>query len=382
MPPRRNITMADVAAMIAQQLAGVIPTIVAQVTAAVQQQPPHNPPPPPVNQNVQGCSYKEFLNCKPSEFDGKGGALILSQWLEQAESVFDISNCSNQNRVRYSTHLLKGKALTWWNSVINARGRDVAMAISWEDFKTLILDQFVSRTEVKKLEDELWSLTMEGNNLNEYTDKFHDLVRLCPRMVDTEARRIERYIHGLHPEVRRSLRGIDPPTLQDAIHRAESITEDLKRDGILKEKRKDHGDDEQEKSKKVRRDQGQSSNGSKSGYTGTLPLCQKCNYHHEKSMLCTCSKCQRRGHVAKDCRVRPIAAEPINAVNPNACFGCGNTGHFLRDCPNKLGNDGRNIPLQIEGAPNNQGKPARARAYFLGAAEEQQNANNDPGAFS
>jgi hypothetical protein len=99
MPPRRNRTRAEVATIIAQQLAVVIPTIVEQVTAAVQQQTIHHPPPPPyfeANQNNQEGGYKEFLNCKLTEFDGKGWTLILSQWFEQAESVFDISNSSVQ----------------------------------------------------------------------------------------------------------------------------------------------------------------------------------------------------------------------------------------------------------------------------------------------
>ena len=74
---------------------------------------------------------------------------------------------------------------------------------------------------------------MEGFKLTIYTDCFHELVRLCPQMVDTEARRIEQYIHRLQSEIRRSLRGIDPPTLHDAIYHAEAITEDLIRDGVF-----------------------------------------------------------------------------------------------------------------------------------------------------
>ncbi|MDV3194617.1 MAG: retrotransposon gag domain-containing protein [Candidatus Phytoplasma australasiaticum] len=124
-----------------------------------------------------------------------------------------MSNCSNENRVRYSTHLFRGKALTWWNSELQNRGREAAMGMSWADLRALMLEEFCPRNELKKLEAEFWDHTMQGSDLAAYTDRFHELARLCPQMVIPESRRIERFIYGLHPEVRRSLRGIDPPTI-------------------------------------------------------------------------------------------------------------------------------------------------------------------------
>nr|GEX53909.1 hypothetical protein [Tanacetum cinerariifolium] len=40
-----------------------------------------------VNENRVGCSYKEFLNCNPKEFDGKGGVVVLTRWIEKTENV-------------------------------------------------------------------------------------------------------------------------------------------------------------------------------------------------------------------------------------------------------------------------------------------------------
>ncbi|GJQ95831.1 putative reverse transcriptase domain-containing protein [Tanacetum coccineum] len=54
-----------------------------------------------VNGNRVGCSYKEFLACNPKEYDGKGGALILTRWIEKIESVQDMSGCSIDQKVKY-----------------------------------------------------------------------------------------------------------------------------------------------------------------------------------------------------------------------------------------------------------------------------------------
>ncbi|GKA27577.1 hypothetical protein Tco_0713745 [Tanacetum coccineum] len=66
-----------------------------------------------VNGNRVGCSYKEFLACKPKEYDGKGGAVALTCWIEKMKSVHDMSGCSIDQKVKYTAGSFIGKALTW-----------------------------------------------------------------------------------------------------------------------------------------------------------------------------------------------------------------------------------------------------------------------------
>ncbi|GJS52405.1 uncharacterized protein Tco_0625767 [Tanacetum coccineum] len=44
-----------------------------------------------VNNDRRGCTYKEFLACNPKEYDGKGGAIVYTRWIEKMESVQDMS---------------------------------------------------------------------------------------------------------------------------------------------------------------------------------------------------------------------------------------------------------------------------------------------------
>ncbi|GJS08886.1 hypothetical protein Tco_0365682 [Tanacetum coccineum] len=32
------------------------------------------------------CSYKEFLACHPKDYDGKGGVIVYTRWIEKMES--------------------------------------------------------------------------------------------------------------------------------------------------------------------------------------------------------------------------------------------------------------------------------------------------------
>ncbi|GJU44504.1 putative reverse transcriptase domain-containing protein [Tanacetum coccineum] len=52
-----------------------------------------------------------------------------------------------------------GKALTWRNTQVQARGRDTAKAMAWNDFKALLTTKFCPRNEIEKLEGEF------GNHL-------------------------------------------------------------------------------------------------------------------------------------------------------------------------------------------------------------------------
>ncbi|GKA55919.1 putative reverse transcriptase domain-containing protein, partial [Tanacetum coccineum] len=123
-----------------------------------------------VNGNQVGCSYKEFLACNPKEYDGKGGAVVLTRWIEKIENVQDVSGCSIDQKVKYTAGLF--------------------------------VEEFCPSHEMQKLETELWNHAMVGVGHAAYTDRFHELARLVPHLVTTESRKIERYAYGLALQIR------------------------------------------------------------------------------------------------------------------------------------------------------------------------------------
>ncbi|GKF88977.1 hypothetical protein Tco_0262940, partial [Tanacetum coccineum] len=36
-----------------------------------------------LNNDRRGCTYKEFLACNPKEYDGKGGVIAYTRWIEK-----------------------------------------------------------------------------------------------------------------------------------------------------------------------------------------------------------------------------------------------------------------------------------------------------------
>ncbi|XP_023732109.1 uncharacterized protein LOC111879909 [Lactuca sativa] len=81
-------------------------------------------------------------------------------------------------------------------------------------------------------------------------------------------------------------------------------------------------------------------------YSGNLPKCNKCNYHHHgecKDMQC--ANCNCKGHTARYCRSPPQPNQCHNNNNNNnnknnsnaeeshTCYGCGGTDPYRRNCP-------------------------------------------------
>nr|GFD54305.1 putative reverse transcriptase domain-containing protein [Tanacetum cinerariifolium] len=68
------------------------------------------------------CTYATFIKCDPLPFIGIEGVVGLCQWFERLESVFQISEYKEKDRVKFAMATLRGRALTWWNGRTKAMG--------------------------------------------------------------------------------------------------------------------------------------------------------------------------------------------------------------------------------------------------------------------
>ncbi|GKA37319.1 putative reverse transcriptase domain-containing protein [Tanacetum coccineum] len=287
----------DITAIIAQQLQNIIPQIVTQVTDNVKNANANGG-----NRNGgngrngnggnNGCSYKAFLACIPQDYDRKGGAVALTRWIEKMESMIENNGCAENQKVKYAASLFVNKALTWWNTQIQARGREAAIGMTWVEFKALLVEAFCPINKMEKLESEFWNHTMVGANNAGYTDRFHELGKLVPHLVTPESKRIRRYINGLAPQIRGMLRATQPTTIQSAIFKAGILTDEAVHCGTLtrsSEKRKEVEETSKQggswkDNKKAKVGKGFVATAPpRNENVGSYPNCAKCSAYHPES---------------------------------------------------------------------------------------------------
>nr|GEU60461.1 hypothetical protein [Tanacetum cinerariifolium] len=226
----------DFSIIIAQQLQNLLPAMLAQVG---NQGNAKNQDGNVVNKNVQenignvlvngnriGCSYKELLACTPKEYDGKGGVVVLTRWIEKIENMQDMSGCSMDQKVKYTYGSFVGKALTWWNSQICMLSQEVVVSMSWNDLKFMMIEEFCPSHEMQKLETELWNHAMVGAGHVAYTDRFHELEMLVPHLVTPESGMIERHVYGLALQIRGMVAAMKPKTIQKAVQISSALTDE------------------------------------------------------------------------------------------------------------------------------------------------------------
>ncbi|GJS72925.1 reverse transcriptase domain-containing protein [Tanacetum coccineum] len=173
------------------------------------------------------CSYKEFMRCQPINFKGTEGAIGLICWFERTESVFSCSNCTEDCKVKFATGTLTEEALSWWNSFAQPIRIEEAYKITWVEFKKLLIKKYCPRTEVQKMEDEFYHLTVKGNDLKTYMRRFRELETLCPTMVPDSEKMMEVFIRQLPRSIEGNVTASKPQTLEEAINIAQRLMNQL-----------------------------------------------------------------------------------------------------------------------------------------------------------
>ncbi|GKD67835.1 putative reverse transcriptase domain-containing protein, partial [Tanacetum coccineum] len=241
------------------------------------------------------CTYPDFMKCKPLYFKGTEGVVALTQWFERMETVFYLSNCSVENQIKFATCTLLGSALTLWNSHVKTVGHDVAYAITWINLKKKMNDKYCPRGEVKKLEGEMWNLKVKGTDVVGYNQRFQELAFMCDRMFLKESNKIEKYVSGLPDMIHGSVMASKPKTMQDAIEFATELIDKKIRTFAKRqsENKRKQDDNQQQQQHNKRHNTGRAyaaGSGEKKPYGGSIPLCSKCNYHHDGQCALKCHK--------------------------------------------------------------------------------------------
>nr|GEZ23319.1 reverse transcriptase domain-containing protein [Tanacetum cinerariifolium] len=113
---------------------------------------------------------------------------------QETIKIFSRSRCAEENKVTFATGTLTDDALSWWNAYAQPMRVDQANISTWTELKRLLKKKYYPRTKVRKMEEELYNLTVKGNDLKTYVRRFQELAVLCPNMMPNTEKLLEAFI--------------------------------------------------------------------------------------------------------------------------------------------------------------------------------------------
>ncbi|XP_062115101.1 uncharacterized protein LOC133829320 [Humulus lupulus] len=146
--------------------------------------------------------YERFRKQAPPSFEGKAEPMEVEDWLKLVEAIFDHMELNDHQRVLCAAHLLKMDARIWWDVVKQTRDLNT---MTWADFFQ-VGKTYYSAAILATRVDEFMTLVQGNLFITNYTQKFDRFARFAPKIVLTEAMRVQRYMRGLKHMIARDVK--------------------------------------------------------------------------------------------------------------------------------------------------------------------------------
>ncbi|XP_069155274.1 uncharacterized protein [Solanum lycopersicum] len=368
-----GLTDAEVRASLAQMAQAI--TMQAQaMTAQVNRQDVlrENPPVRSIANRL-----RDFTRMNPPIFTGAKISEDPQEFIDELHKILVAMGATDIEKAELASYQLKDVAQTWckmWrdNRVLGE------VPVTWELFKTAFLERFFPREMKEAKVEEFINLKQGSMTVREYSLKFVKLSRYATPLVSTSREEMSRFLTGINGDLEEDCRAAmlhDNMDLSRLMMHVQQVEDSRKRRGVRDVRRprpqdqagpshgghrNNFGVREQPKFKKGQQSAGNSDPQRNTTPRGGRPEPKRGNGGEMQRPRKACTKCGRT-HLG-ECR-----------QGTNACFGCGKSGHMVRDCPQNRGQAGGNAQPR----PTPQGAaaaepPKRNRFYALKGREEQE----------
>ncbi|GJV60856.1 putative reverse transcriptase domain-containing protein [Tanacetum coccineum] len=119
-----------------------------------------------------------------------------------------------------------------WSKNVQTLGLANGNQILWSNVKATMTTEYCPATEIQRMEQELWTLTLKGDDIEAYNNRFHELALMCHELVPTEKKKIERYVRVFPERIKGNITSSKPATLHDAIIMARELSRKQFRVGL------------------------------------------------------------------------------------------------------------------------------------------------------
>ena len=315
------------------------------------------PPPPPVAPPVVApvpvvvqaepraqSAMREFGRRSPPTFSGDVDPIQAELWLKRITRIFEhLGIVEDHLRIDAATFQLAGRAQSWWELVFTSQTLE---GMTWETFTRLFLDKYFSSVARQTKRNEFLNLRQGDLSVAEYEARFGDLSRFALDITTDDNMKARTFENGLRPGLRTKVVGFELDSYSKVVQKALVFEEEFlnsKKEKELRTTPKQHHQGSSSGSHHKKPRQGYAP--PQLSYSESVPVQgQPISQYQIPSLTQPQTQSQSRGSR------RAGHFRGGSHQGTRACFRCGDTGHFIRDCP--LGT--QQTP-QIPGPPSQVG---------------------------
>ncbi|XP_028111212.1 uncharacterized protein LOC114309624 [Camellia sinensis] len=241
---------------------------------------------------------------KPPKFQGGIEPMKAEAWILEMEKMFEVFPSTDAQKVALAVFTLEDDARRWWMMI-----REGNPDLTWARFLELFYDKHFPLSVRDRKTTEFLMLTQGSKTVAEYDRAFTELARYAPRMVDNEYMKARKFESGLRGPIQDQVNLLDMPTYAGVLDKGLLAEANLNRSqssGKSQRKRQTYDNREEEadpNDAEERTEDDSPNNANQEG--GTRPTYASCGKLHF-------GVCLRA---------------------TGACFGCGERGHCIKDCP-------------------------------------------------
>ncbi|EPS67647.1 hypothetical protein M569_07127, partial [Genlisea aurea] len=226
-------------------------------------------------------------------------------WMKKFEGKCRFLGVPDELKTSLAVQWFDGRAEAWWNSVETSLM--TGMETDWNRFKQIFLDHFFPKELRNRKRREFSQLVQGDEKVMKYLEKFQELGRYAPKVMNDEEEKIQKFYDGLSGKIRVHLTGLRNPTFAEVVNFAIEVEEELdKRVDVVTKKRSFEGYRVEQMGK--RQFSSRFEHLPKNATRAPPPnktICVKCHKAHQGI-----------------CRLG----------QPLICFYCGKEGHYARNC--------------------------------------------------
>ncbi|XP_074560130.1 uncharacterized protein LOC141816203 [Curcuma longa] len=236
------------------------------------------------------------VKVKVPSFQGRNDPDTYLEWEMKIEQIFSCHNYNDAKKVKVAALEFTDYALIWWDQMQKERRRYGEHPINtWDEMKTLMRRRFVPSHYHRELHNKLQRLIQGSRSVDEYYKEM-EVALIRANIVEDREATMARFLHGLNRDIGDIVELQHYVELEDLVHQAMKVEQQLKRKGIMKKpSSSNYSSSWKDKPKK----EGSSSNSKE--VTSTKKPFPTTSSSTSKSRDIKCFKCLGKGHIASEC---------------------------------------------------------------------------------